>query len=140
MIFLNKFNFVKKCEIKTICEVWSSKITLDIHNFGWRAVMLNNRKILGRRGAWGVTACFLRTQQIKAPHPNFEWRRVILKNREILGRCSFFGGLRNWGPAYLTYKLSNCWGGTHMGNHARRGPTPGEPRSGGEPLSPRTPD
>ena len=43
--------------------------------------MFKNRKILGRRCAWGVTACFEQTQQIKAA------------NRNLLGRRSFFGGL-----------------------------------------------
>ena len=50
-------------------------------NVGWRRVMFKNRKILGRRCAWGVTACFEQTQQIKAA------------NRNLLGRRSFFGGL-----------------------------------------------
>ena len=43
--------------------------------------MFKNRKILGSRCAWGVTACFEQTQQIKAA------------NRNLLGRRSFFGGL-----------------------------------------------
>ena len=38
-------------------------------------------KILGRRCAWGVTACFEQTQQIKAA------------NRNLLRRRSFSGGL-----------------------------------------------
>ena len=45
------------------------------------SVDFKNKKILGRRCAWGVTACFEQTQQIKAA------------NRNLLGRRSFFGGL-----------------------------------------------
>ena len=51
------------------------------HYVGWRRVMFFNRNILGRRCAWGATACFERTQQIKAA------------NRNLLGRRSFFGAL-----------------------------------------------
>ena len=52
--------------------------------FWWRRVTFKNRKILGRRCAWWVTACFEQTQQIKAAYMN------------LLGRRSFFRV--SWGP------------------------------------------
>ena len=55
---------------------------------------------------------FEQTQQIKAFYLDFWWRLVMLKNRKILRRLSFFGGLQNLVPAYLTCKLCICWEGT----------------------------
>ena len=77
---------------------------------------------MGRRGAWGVTVCFEQTEQIKKAYP-FGRSAAMLKNRKILGRRSFFGGLLNLGPAYITCKRGICWGGTLPGTHARRGAT-----------------
>ena len=89
--------------------------------------MFKNRKILGRRSTWGLTACFVQTQQMKAltGEPLRSSRNVKEQENsgeaQDLGRRSFLGGLRNWGPAHLTCKLSICWGGTDPGTHDHRG-------------------
>ena len=70
--------------------------------------MFKNKKILGRRSTWGLTACFVQTQQMKAltGEPLLSSRNV--KEYENSGeaqhlrRRSLFWGLRNWGPAHLT--------------------------------------
>ena len=37
-----------------------------VTTFLGRRVMFKSRKILGRRSTWGLTACFVQTQQMKA--------------------------------------------------------------------------
>ena len=84
-------------------------------------------RVLGRCGAWGVTACFKQTQQQKRGYPSFGWRAVMLKNTKILrsrgARGSSKVSNRNWGLAYLTCELSICWGVTLLDTHGRRGAT-----------------
>ena len=91
--------------------------------------MLKNRKNLGRRSTWGLTACFVQTQQMKAlTGEPLRFSRSVKEQEnsgdaQHLGRRSFLGGLRNWGPAHLTCQLSICWEGTDLGTHAHWGAT-----------------
>ena len=79
-----------------------------VTSFPGRRVIFKNRKILGRRSTWGLTACFVQTQQMKA----LTWE-PLRSSRNVkeyensgeaqhLRRRSFLGGPRNWGPVHLT--------------------------------------
>ena len=106
---------------------WLAHKNWGVTAFLGRRVMLKNRKNLGRRSTWGLTACFVQTQQMKAltREPLRSSRNVKESENsgetQHLGRSSFLGGLRNWGPTHLTCELSICWGGTDPGTHAHRG-------------------
>ena len=55
-----------------MCLSKEDSLTRFVHNiwgvtsFLGRRVMFKSRKILGRRSTWGLTACFVQTQQINA--------------------------------------------------------------------------
>ena len=70
----------------------------------------------------GSHCVFCANSADKSGSSKFWMKTRNVKEQKILGRRSFLGGFRNWGPAYLTCKLSICWEGTQLGTHAHREP------------------
>ena len=92
-----------------------------------KRVMFKNRRIMGRRSTWGLTACFVQTQQKKAL--TGESLRSSRNAREYensgeaqhLGRRSFLGGSSKLGTHAFNMLTQYLLGDTHLGTDAKRG-------------------
>ena len=87
----------------------SFKCSLEVRRLGSHCVLRANSA-----GKSGLSKFWMKSCNVKEYENSGKPRR--------LGRHSFFGSLRNWGPAYLTFELIICWGVTLLGIHVRWGP------------------